>query len=75
MTAGNTWDWGRVLLRLLLGRPQSSPLVHTTDGEQIDVRLDSKIRYELDGGDRKKTTKVIVEVEPGAVTVCVPREE
>lgn len=75
VTAGSTWDWGRVFLRLLLGRPQSSPLVHTTDGEHIDVRLDSKIRYELDGGDRDKTTRVVVRVEPRAITVCVPRKE
>jgi hypothetical protein len=38
------------------------------------VRFDRKILYELDGGDRKKVKKLDVEVEPEAITVCVPAE-
>ena len=37
------------------------------------VKLDRKVRYELDGGDRKKVKSFKVDVEPGAITVCVPR--
>jgi len=36
------------------------------------VKLDRKVRYELDGGDRKKVKSFKVEVEPEAITVCVP---
>ena len=36
------------------------------------VKLDRKIPYELDGGDRKKVKSFKVDVEAGAITVCVP---
>jgi hypothetical protein len=38
----------------------------------VRVKLDRKVRYELDGGDRKKVKSFKVDVEPGAITVCVP---
>jgi len=28
--------------------------------------------YELDGGDKKPTKKLKIDVQPAAVTVCVP---
>jgi len=36
------------------------------------VKLDRKVRYELDGGDRTKVKSFKVKVEPAAVTLCVP---
>jgi diacylglycerol kinase (ATP) len=39
----------------------------------VKVKLDRKVRYELDGGDRSKVKSFRVDVEPGVVTVCVPR--
>ena len=38
----------------------------------IDVKLGRKVLYELDGGDREKVKKLEIEVEPGAIEVCVP---
>jgi hypothetical protein len=29
----------------------------------------------MDGGDRSKTKRIDIEVEPAAITVCVPEEE
>ena len=37
------------------------------------MKLDRKVRYELDGGDRKKLRSFKVDIEPRAITVCVPR--
>ena len=37
------------------------------------MKLDRKVRYELDGGDRTKVKSFKVEVEPGALQLCVPR--
>jgi diacylglycerol kinase (ATP) len=37
------------------------------------VKLERKVLYELDGGDRTKTKSFKVKVEPAAVTLCVPR--
>ncbi len=36
------------------------------------MKLDRKVRYELDGGDRSKVTSFKVRVEPSAVTVVRP---
>ena len=38
----------------------------------MSVKLDRKVRYELDGGDRSKIKSYDLEVEPRAVTICVP---
>ena len=42
------------------------------EGAPVEVKLDRKVLYELDGGDREKVKKFEVEVEPGAIKVCVP---
>ena len=55
--------------------PQKSPFVRATKARKVKVKLDRKVRYELDGGDRSKVKSFKVEVEPGAMTVCVPRAE
>ena len=44
-----------------------------TQARKVRVKLDRKVRYELDGGDRSKVTSFKVDVEPRAVTVRVPR--
>jgi diacylglycerol kinase family enzyme len=49
--------------------------VRTTTAEEIEVRLDTKSPYELDGGDRPKTKRLTFHVEPAAITVCVPDRE
>ena len=55
------------------GRTASdSPFVQVTKARSVKVKLDRKVLYELDGGDRTKVKAFEVEVEPGAVSVCVP---
>ena len=44
-----------------------------TKAQTINVKLSRKVLYELDGGDRKKVKSFKVKVEPGAITVCLPR--
>jgi len=43
-----------------------------TSARKIDVRLDRKAPYELDGGDRKPRKRLRFEADPSAITVCVP---
>jgi YegS/Rv2252/BmrU family lipid kinase len=62
----------RAAARTALGDAQKSPFVRVTQGRKVRVKLDRKVRYELDGGDRKKVKSFKVDVEPGAITVCVP---
>jgi hypothetical protein len=37
--------------------------------------LNRKVLYELDGGDRMKVKQFKVNVEAGAISVCVPRSD
>jgi YegS/Rv2252/BmrU family lipid kinase len=70
--ADGPWDWVRVFAYLVGGRPDRSSLVRTTRGSLVDVRLDRKVPYQVDGGDRKPTKRLEILVEPAAVNVRVP---
>jgi diacylglycerol kinase (ATP) len=72
VTADGLWQWARTLSRTVFSDPTASPFVELTTARSIEVRLDRKVLYEIDGGDRKKTKRLDIEVEPGAISVCVP---
>jgi len=72
VTANGLVQWSRTLARTAAGHPERSPFVRVTSGRKFDVKLDRKVLYELDGGDREKVKTLKVRVEPKAVTVCVP---
>jgi diacylglycerol kinase (ATP) len=63
----------RAATRTAIGSADSSPFVRITHGRKVRVKLDRKVPYELDGGDRTKVKSFKVDIEPGAITVCVPR--
>jgi YegS/Rv2252/BmrU family lipid kinase len=75
VNADGVTDWIRTLTRTALGHADRSPLVRATSAKKIEVQLDRRVLYELDGGDRQKVKSFKVKVEPKAVTVCVPRGE
>jgi diacylglycerol kinase (ATP) len=75
VTADGVIEWCRTLARTFFGDARKSPFVRATKARSIRVRLDRKVLYELDGGDRKKKRSFEIKVEPGAITVCVPRDE
>jgi diacylglycerol kinase (ATP) len=70
-TADGLVEWSRLLARTAFGSPSASPFVKTTSARSIKVKLDRKVRYELDGGDRRKLKSFKVDVEPAALRVCV----
>lgn len=72
VTAKGWLDWLRVLSRVVARDTTRSPMLATTQGRKISVRLGRSMPYELDGGARKKTKKLKVRVVPAAVVVCVP---
>ncbi len=72
VTANGAVQWARVLARLAAGRLEKSPLTRTTSARTIDITLDEKLPYELDGGARKPTKKIAVSVEHHAISVRVP---
>ena len=73
VTADGPVQLTRTIARTAIGDPQKSPFVRTTKARKVKVQMDRKVRYELDGGDRSSVSSFKVRVEPGAVTVCVPR--
>jgi len=75
VTAEGLLEWARILARTAAGSASASPFVQTTKASSVKVKLNRKVLYELDGGDRTKTKAFKVKVEPGAITVCVPRSE
>jgi diacylglycerol kinase (ATP) len=72
ITAEKRRDWVRVGARALTGNIGSSPFVEVTQGSEFEVRLDHKLPWELDGGDRPKTKRFTVTVLPQRISICVP---
>jgi len=72
VTAEGLMQWGRMLARAVVGRPDESPFARTTKAQRVKVKLSRKVLYELDGGDRSKVRKFKAKVDAGAITVCVP---
>ncbi len=72
VTAESALEWARTLARTAVGTTARSPFVQMTRARTIEVALGRKVLYELDGGDREKVKKLVIDVEPGAVDVCVP---
>jgi diacylglycerol kinase family enzyme len=72
VTAQSTGEWVRTVARAVGGDPNKSPFVRITRAHEVHVRLERKVRYELDGGDRRKVREFDIRVEPGALQVCVP---
>jgi diacylglycerol kinase (ATP) len=73
-SADGVFEWGRTLARSAFSSAKKSRFVHMTKGRSAQVKLSRKVLYELDGGDRKKKRSLRVDIQPGAVTVCVPME-
>lgn len=72
LTAEGPLQITRAAARAVTGDTHKSPFVRITQARKVKVKLDRKVPYELDGGDRKKVKSFKVKVEPGAITVCVP---
>ena len=73
-TAQGALQWARALGTMAVGRSDRSPFVRTTRARKVEVKLASKMEYELDGGARTRTKSFSAAVAPGAVKICVPRD-
>ncbi|HEY1480346.1 MAG TPA: diacylglycerol kinase family protein [Gaiellales bacterium] len=72
ISADGTRQWVQTIARAVVGTAAKSSHAHTTKAHSVRITLDRKVPYELDGGDRKKTRKLRIEIEPSAVEICVP---
>ncbi len=75
LTAEGLSQWIRIAGRTAIGQPERSPFVRTTHGHTFEIKLDGKVPYELDGGDRKPRKRFSVTIEPAAIRIAVPVEE
>jgi diacylglycerol kinase (ATP) len=71
-SADGIFDWARTIARSAMSSASKSPFVHITKAHSVEVKLPRKVLYELDGGERTKSKRFRVEVQPAAVNVCVP---
>ncbi len=74
-TAEGLAQWTRTLARTAVSDPAKSPFIRVTKAKRVKVKLDRKVRYELDGGDRSRVQEFKVKVEAGALRVRVPRRD
>jgi YegS/Rv2252/BmrU family lipid kinase len=72
VTAKGPVQWTRALARTAVGKAAASPFVETTSARKIRVKFDRPVSYELDGGDRDTIRHMRIDIEPGAIAVCVP---
>jgi diacylglycerol kinase (ATP) len=72
VTAEGVREWAGTMVRAVVGTASKSPHAQTTKVRSVRIKMDRKVPYEIDGGERKKTRKLRVEIEPDAVQVCVP---
>jgi diacylglycerol kinase (ATP) len=75
VNADGVVDWVRTLARTAVGQAERSPLVQATSATKVKAKLDRKVLYEVDGSDREKVKSFTIKVQPGAITICTPREE
>ena len=72
VTAKGVVEWARTAARVVASQPEASPFVESITAHTVDIRLEDEMAYELDGGERPPTKRLKIEVEPGAITICVP---
>jgi diacylglycerol kinase (ATP) len=72
VSADGARQWVETIARAVAGNVASSPHAQTTRARSVRIKLDRKVPYELDGGDRTKVRKLRIDLEPAAVAICVP---
>jgi YegS/Rv2252/BmrU family lipid kinase len=72
VSADGVREWAGTVARAVVGTAAKSPHAFTTKVHSVRIKLDRKVLYEIDGGDRKKVRTLRIEVEPEAVQICVP---
>ncbi len=67
--------WIRVLVRLITLRRRSDDRVDQWRASRVELRLRGRDSYQLDGDVVGECRKLVAEIRPGALVVCVPVAE
>ena len=66
--------WLRVAIRLVTRKQRSGDRVDQLIGRRVEVVMEEPDEYELDGDTMGSCRRLVAEVEPGSLEVCVPPE-
>lgn len=72
LTATGLKEWASVMLSALRHKQTASAHVQIGQGADIDVRLDAKRRFELDGGAKGTSKRLRFGVRPNSLVLCAP---
>ena len=75
LTATGVLETVRTVARVAVGSADDAAFARTTKAASVRVKMDRKVLYEVDGGDRTKVKSLRVDVEPSAIVVCVKGPE
>ena len=71
LTATGVLQTVRTVARIAVGSLDDAAFARTTKAASVQVKMDRKVLYEVDGGERTKVKSLRVDVEPSALVVCV----
>jgi diacylglycerol kinase (ATP) len=66
--------WAKVALRLITRRPKKDDQVDQHMGKRVRIKIHGKDNYQLDGDVVGESTTLDAEIQPGALTICVPAQ-
>ncbi|HET6171678.1 MAG TPA: YegS/Rv2252/BmrU family lipid kinase [Gaiellales bacterium] len=72
VTAEGVREWAGTMVRAVIGTASKSPHAQTTKARSVRIKMDRKVPYEIDGGDRKTVKKLKVDIQPEGIHLCVP---
>ncbi|GAA2112344.1 diacylglycerol kinase family protein [Microlunatus panaciterrae] len=64
--------WLKLALRLMTRRPKKDDQVDQLTGKVVSITIRGTESYQLDGDVVGDCTRLTAEIEPGALTVCIP---
>jgi diacylglycerol kinase (ATP) len=66
--------WAKLALRLITRRPKKDDQVDQRKGRRVRIKIHGKDNYQLDGDVVGESTTLDAEIQPGALTICVPAQ-
>jgi YegS/Rv2252/BmrU family lipid kinase len=75
VSARSASEWLRLMASATLRRADASSLTEVVTARELTISLDRTLPWEVDGGDRKRTSNFEVRCVPQAIRICQPAAE
>jgi diacylglycerol kinase family enzyme len=72
LTAAGMRQWAALMVDALRHRQRTSAHAQLGRGAQIEVELDRKRVFELDGGSKGKSKRLQLAARPHSLVICAP---